>query len=510
MKACHALVGLRDDHALCLPTGTARQPAPAQSGAVAIMFCVTLLVIFGIFGMTFDLARLYNRRIEMQTLADSVALAAAHELNGTAQGLANALDKANQAAVKLKYDYGISTVSWSNSAIKFGASPRQQDAWLDAGAAAASPQGLLYAKVDTTDLASPQGTIVTWFIRILPDGPTSATANGRAIAGPSMINVTPFAICAMSQIAGEKRTNPGSAGPPVALPKDELLEYGFRRGVGYDLMRLNPNATTPENFLVNPIAPPGTTGVAADMTTAAVEPFLCAGTMAMPRVTGGTITVASQFPLASLFDRFNSRFDDYTSGNCDPWAAPPDINVKSYDKNVAANIPWMSPANPQQVAEWTTAGSKLRTLADLLPSGTSTADQQGVLWAFAKAVPFSSYVAGQPEPTSGYTTFSTTDWPSLYDPGRPTALGTYNTGTATPYTTLLTSTAPAIAHRPGIKFRRVLNVPLLACPVGGSSASVLAVGKFFMTVPANATHLYAEFAGVASESSLATKVELHP
>lgn len=506
MKACHAFVRLRDNQA---PAGSAR-PARAQKGAVAIMFCVTLLVIFGIFGMTFDLARMYNRRIEMQTLADSVALAAARELNGTAQGVTNALDKANQAASKIKYDYGMSTISWSNSAIKFGASPRKLDAWLDSGAASASPQGLLYAKVDTTDLASPQGTIVTWFIRILPSGPTSATANGRAIAGPSMINVTPFAICAMSSLAGDKRANPGSAGPPAAAAKDELLQYGFRRGVGYDLMRLNSETTTPENFLVNPIAPPGTTGVAADMTTAAVEPFLCAGTMAMPRVTGGAITVASQFPLGTLFDRFNSRFDDYTSGNCDPWAAPPDTNVRSYDKNVAANIPWMSPANPQQVAESTTTGGKLRTLEDVLPSTTSTADQHGVLWAFAKAVPFSSYNAGQPEPAGGYATFSTTDWPSLYDPGRPTALGSYHTGSATPYSTLLTSTAPAIAHRPGIKYRRVLNVPLLSCPVSGSSATVLAVGKFFMTVPASATHLYAEFAGVASESALATKVELHP
>jgi hypothetical protein len=330
-----------------------------------------------------------------------------------------------------------------------------------------------------------------------------------------MINVTPFAICAMDTDPHKKRTNPASLGPPAAPVTEELVEYGFRRGVGYDLMKLNPYASTAANFLVNPIAPPGTTGSPTDMTDAAVGPFLCAGTMAMPRLSGGTITVASQFNLRlpTLFDRFNSRFDDFTSGNCDPWAAPPDINIWRYNAALGTSIPWMSPAGPQQVAQSTSAGiTPLRTLADLDAPATTASGQFGVLWSFARAVPYSSYTPGQAEPTAGYTTFNKTDWASLYDPFRPTSTGTSHPAgvSTTPYSITATNAVPSLAHRPGIRNRRVLNVPLLSCPVTGTSASVVALGKFFMTMPATANNIYAEFAGVALESSLATKVELHP
>jgi hypothetical protein len=61
--------------------------------------------------------------------------------------------------------------------------------------------------------------------------------------------------------------------------------------------------------------------------------------------------------------------------------------------------------------------------------------------------------------------------------------------------------------------RRVLNIPLLRCPVLAGSpvaAEVLAIGKFFMTVPASDHELFAEFAGLAQPSSLVGQVELYP
>jgi hypothetical protein len=59
----------------------------------------------------------------------------------------------------------------------------------------------------------------------------------------------------------------------------------------------------------------------------------------------------------------------------------------------------------------------------------------------------------------------------------------------------------------------VLNIPLLRCPVPAGSpvtAEVLAIGKFFMTVPASDHELFAEFAGLAQPSSLIGQVELYP
>jgi hypothetical protein len=55
-----------------------------------------------------------------------------------------------------------------------------------------------------------------------------------------------------------------------------------------------------------------------------------------------------------------------------------------------------------------------------------------------------------------------------------------------------------------------LNLPLLACPVSGDKATVLGIGKFFMTVPATATSLYGEFAGLVSEQALGSQVQLYP
>jgi hypothetical protein len=54
----------------------------------------------------------------------------------------------------------------------------------------------------------------------------------------------------------------------------------------------------------------------------------------------------------------------------------------------------------------------------------------------------------------------------------------------------------------------VLNVALLACPVSAGKVSVKGIGRFFMTVRADQTHLYAEFAGAVEEQTLRTGVKL--
>ena len=59
--------------------------------------------------------------------------------------------------------------------------------------------------------------------------------------------------------------------------------------------------------------------------------------------------------------------------------------------------------------------------------------------------------------------------------------------------------------------RRVLHIALLACPLPAGSdvlASVLGIGRFFMTAPATSSALSGEFAGMADELSLAGAAEL--
>lgn len=487
-----------------LPSGPRRRKS--QQGAIAIMFIVMLIVMIGFCGMALDLGRLYNRKVELQGLANSAALAAARELNGTTAGVASALDKAAAAANLLKYQYNQRSITWTDAAIRFSVTPPPAANWLDAGAARAAPDGLLFVKVDTSELDPTYGAVNAVFMGLLSSSLAAASTGGHAVAGRSSINVVPLAVCALSANPAASRANPG---PPANA---ELVEYGFRRGVSYDLMRLNPGGTAAENFVVDPIAPPGAPGSSSNLAASVVAPFVCTGSMAMPRVMGAAVNVGRPFPIASLFNQLNSRFDQFSGGLCNPGGAPPDLNIKSY---VYTGISWMNTAPGSQTALSTTTGGQLRTIADPWPAPASnTAPMYGPLWSFARAVPFASYTPGVPEPANGYAAFSPSAWSTLYKPGQPAAGGSYPGASATPYRANagVNFQAPSAAHK-GVRNRRVLNLPLLSCPVGAGAnptATVLAIGKFFMTVPATATSLSAEFAGVAPEQTLGGQVELYP
>ncbi|CAN7659256.1 pilus assembly protein TadG-related protein [Duganella sp. LjRoot269] len=477
-----------------------------QRGAFALMFGLALIGLLGMIGFALDLAQLYNRKAELQSLADATALAAARQLTGTSAGVSNALARAADAAADFNYQYNKLRVSWSDAALSFSAAPDGPSAvWVDAATALVAPAGLLYARVDTARLGSAYSQLDTIFMRVLSSDLATVSAAARATAGRLTIAATPLAICAMSATHAGERINPGA-------PGNELVEYGFRRGVGYDLMQLNPNGLTPENFVIDPLSPPGTAGSAANTADVIVGPFVCAGSLQMPRLQGGAITVRRGFPLATLFNQLNSRFDQYGGGVCSPNGAPPDANVKSYDYN--GTIPWMNSARSFQTArQRTTEGTKLWTAADPLNGATSyAAGDYGLLWSYARSVKFTAYTPGVPEPAAGYATFAPANWATLYAPGVPIALSYPAT---TPYQPLsgVNFQAPSSANLPGLARRRVLNVALLSCPVpaGGTvSASVLAIGRFFMTVKATGTALSAEFAGAVDDQELGGTVELLP
>ncbi|NRR31830.1 pilus assembly protein TadE [Oxalobacteraceae bacterium] len=483
-------------------------PRPArpssQRGAVAITFTLMMLVMFGFIGMALDLAQLYHRKTELQDLADGAALAAARQLNGTAAGITSAAPPPSTAAADASYRYDNASVSWNAAALQFSQSATAPESdWVNASAAALTPANLFYARVDTGALDPDLGKVNTAFMGILSSALASTSTQARAIAGRSSINVLPLAICALSATPAAARVNPG---PPIIT---ELVEYGFRRGVAYDLMQLAFGSATPQNFVIDPLDPVGALGSAANMTAAEVGPFVCTGSMPLPRIAGTSITVSSPFPLAQLFDRLNSRFDQYPGNLCSPNGAPPDANIKSYVFN--SGTPWMATAPSGQSATPFSSAGNLWTVADPLPApGSNTAGSYGPLWSYARTVLFSAYSAGVAEPVSGYATLATGSWSTLYKPGLPTATAY---PASTPYQSIAGThfLAPSAAH-PGVRLRRVLNVALLSCPVPTGTAvtaNVLAVGRFFMTVPATASTLHAEFGGVAPERTLSNAVELY-
>jgi hypothetical protein len=131
----------------------------------------------------------------------------------------------------------------------------------------------------------------------------------------------------------------------------------------------------------------------------------------------------------------------------------------------------------------------------------------GPLWIYAKAAKYSAYSNGTAEPAAGYPVFTPADWPTLYTPGNPQLNGTYPS--PAPYKAI---TQPPPAGVRSLADRRVLNVPLLRCPVTAGSpapAEVLAIARFYMTVSATDQDLFGEFAGLARPESIGGQVELY-
>jgi len=477
-----------------------------ETGAIAIMTAVLLPVIFGFFMLALDFSRIYNRKIEMQILADAVAIAAAKKLDGTAAGITAALAAAQgvveDQANGPKYDY-LNNITWENAAIKFGASRDGSTGWKSDAEATASPAGLVFAKVDTTLLSGQYGKVDMFFAPILSSSFSSVEVGHVTIAGKGRLQVTPLAICAMSPTARARRQNSNGT------QYDELAEYGFRRGVGYNLMNLNPNGATPMSFQVDPVSLAGSGGATANLDQSIYEPYICTGTMAVPKVTGATVAVQSPFPIGTYYSHLNSRFDPY-SGTCDVNNSPPDSNVKQY---AFAGVSWMPTKATVQVAKKdTSTTAKLQTVAEIGPTNYPTAVDYGALWSFARAVPWSSVAdPTAPGPAGGYTSFNATSliWSKLY--GSASTVGTYPG--STPY--FMTSgssyfqTPPTVARRPGTRNRRVLNIPLLSCPVTGATATVLGIGKFLMTIPADSSSVYAEFGGLVTDDQLGGLVEIY-
>ena len=487
-----------------------------ENGAFVVMFVPLLIVIIGFCGLAIDMGNVYNRNVDVYGVAKAAALAAARELNGTPAGITAANAAARETVEALRYHHfnNGAAFTWNEDALSFSATSDRSGTWIPSASAGGGPVNELYfARVDTAALAPAIGQVTTVFMRVLASQLSSVQVSGSAVAGRTSLNVTPIGICAMSPDASSVRTATSASGAALS----ELVQYGFRRGVSYDLMRLNPNGTGPRRFAVNPVASPGTSSTA--FSDSILEPFVCSGSMWVPRLTGGDIRVselASSAPLASLYAALNTRFDQYAGTSCMPRGAPPDINIKSYAYATLGEVRWMNPGSGSRAAEPATSRGKLETVADL-PTPPASAAQYGPLWAFARAVRAPSPLTLS-EPANGYSVFAVNDWQSLYRSG-PTAAG-YPGNPPTPYQSGLTGSgnyvAPSVANRPlAVPRRRVLNIPLLSCsaaaPAGSNvPATVAGIAKFFMTVPATNESLVAEFAGIAAEESLTGRVELFP
>jgi hypothetical protein len=479
--------------------------AKAGQGAVAITFAIALPVLLGMIALAIDLGQLYFRQTQLQQAADNLALAVARRLNGTKAGLDSALADANTQGVRSVYGFKGDNLFWNQSALQLTSSLDQDPIqWKDASSISSDTDatGLVYAKIDISKLTGTgddPGLLGGFLVKIFDQSGASGVIRtvATAIAGPATVQVTPLAICAL---------DPGTAAGTFTHTAvvNEKLEYGFRRGVSYNLLDLSPNSTTPQNFLVNPVDPGAGSDNAAHFGASFVKPFFCSGTVALPGLHSNSKIHIQPLTL-DLTDWLNSRFNDYpASTGCTRSAAMPDQDVREY---IGGYTNWYMSTTPGRTATSVNRNSNASrvTYADLAATDTvgtaPTISDFGPLWVYSRAL------------KTNNTTYALTDWSNLYSYAGVTV--------PTPNTTKYGSAASGVVYNAsthrvfisdGVQNRRVLNVPLLNCSAGTPSnpATVLAIGRFFMpakarpaagTVPAIVP---GEFAGLlATESPVA-------
>lgn len=479
-----------------------------QRGSYVIVFALMLMPLMMLGGMAIDLSMAFVRRTDLQNAADAAALAAARALDGTTTGIDNADVRA--ATVINASFYGRTQMAWASAALSFSDRPDPNGTWLTGSDAsgAANVARMRYARVETAQLGGRHGNVATVFAGAIERVYATLKVSASAVAGRSQVQVTPLAICALdNQRVGAHNTPDGTL---------EWIEHGFRRGVNYDLLNLNPVGTSPLHFQVNPVDFPPATESASNRALEALRPMVCSGSMALPFLPDNTsVYVRQGFP-AALSSALNSRFGSVAG--CDAVAAPADFNVKEY------TVPafWITlpgaPSAPTRIdgsARSHLMGNRLVTIAEeqykvppplpaTVPPARTGADSYGPLWTFSKPL---RYVSATP--ASPGAPFSKTAWANLY----PVMSGTVKTNLTAPsdsdvmpYESTLSvfRTAPDTASAPGLRGRRILNIPLLSCPVTGGTATVLAVGRFLMSSRATSSPaaVFAEFGGLATPASL--------
>ncbi len=465
-------------------------PRERQRGALLIAYAMLLPMLLGLIALVLDCSLYYLRSVQVQQLADSIAMAAAGPLNGTNAGMTNAIRNARVLVTDTAFwPYTTDRLEWNAAALTFARESNATPSDWRAFGGAEDVSGVRFARIDTRLLGGipPMKPIL---IGMLGVSKTGVNMGAVAIAGKRKLQVTPLAVCALQSAGTAVRQNAGT--PPLR----ELTRHGFRYGVAYNLLDLNPAGTTGRYFLVDPIRAPGTDGGMLDDAT--VAPFMCSGTLAYGRIGTGALRVkeTTQF---NLWQQLNSRFGT-EGGNppCTDYMAPPDTNVRSFG---GAGATWMktaaSPAGTQTrssaMRQQMPSGGPLQTIADgPVPLPESPWVDYGPLWAYG------------PARAQDGAAINSSKIAVLY-PGVTVAGFSYqSTATQTPY--LINVQPPPKSGRVN---RRLLAIPLLDCSKPTApTARMLAIAQFFLTAPATATEVPGEFAGILAEESLSTSVEL--
>lgn len=204
-----------------------------EAGFTVLVTAVSAVCIFGMAGLAVDVGRMYITKNEAQSYADSAALYAAQQLNGTSAGLT----AADSAAANVPMKWGFGTAAFSGTVVEYSADG--STGWA-ASASVANPATISYVRVTSSVTNLP--------LYLLPVTGTSNTATvkaqavaGQTLEGTSAANPLKNDVFPYSPIANVDATN-SSQLPTTGDP------FGYTVGQQYDLKwPTNPQIGTAGN-----------------------------------------------------------------------------------------------------------------------------------------------------------------------------------------------------------------------------------------------------------------------
>jgi len=207
-----------------------------RKGYVLIATCAAMVVLTGIAGVAVDVGRMYIAKSEVQSFADSAAVSAALQLDGTSAGIVRAQAAVTNTATgtnAMKWDMATKTVSSYSVIFAQGLSnsPNTIDSstW---SANPADPTNYRFAKV-TAGVAVPLTFIQMFRALTSQDSASSQNVNVTGTAGQELLMTVPQGLLPFSPIAPD--------------PTNANGHYGFNAGTQYTIRYPPPGKQNADN-----------------------------------------------------------------------------------------------------------------------------------------------------------------------------------------------------------------------------------------------------------------------
>jgi Flp pilus assembly protein TadG len=220
-----------------------RSSSSGERGFVLIACMVCAVVLFGMAGLAIDLGRMYVTKNEAQSFADSAALYAAQQLDGTTAGVANA----DSAVAKNPNGWNFGTTAFTGTIVEYSADGLTNWQTSDKVTAAAAVN-IRYVRVTPV-----VNNVALFFLPVTGTG-TTATVKAQAIGGQVLLGCASCGGGAGGGAPAGGAAPTGGAGSsngaPILFPYSPIANvdatssselpttgdpFGFTPGVQYDL-----------------------------------------------------------------------------------------------------------------------------------------------------------------------------------------------------------------------------------------------------------------------------------